>query len=566
MAKKRRLIRRATEHIDGVASPLMNRLYSGRGISQASELEYDLAHLLPPDMHGLKDASALLGDAVVAARQILIVGDFDADGATSSVLMVSALRAMGCNSVDYLVPNRFDYGYGLTPEIVEVAREFNPALIVTVDNGISSIEGVARANSLGIDVLITDHHLPGNEMPAAAAIVNPNQPSCTFASKSLAGVGVAFYLLSGVRRWLGESGWFEHRKSPNLADYLDLVALGTVADVVPLDQNNRILVNEGIRRIRAGRARPGINALLQFSGSDLVNTNTRDLAFGVGPRLNAAGRLVDMSIGIECLLAASDDRATELAGVLNEINSERKEIEQDMKQQAEAALASVTEGQQSRVGICLEHDDWHQGVVGIIASRIKDKLHRPVIAFAKVSETELKGSARSIRGFHIRDALDAIATRNPGLLSKFGGHAMAAGLTLAIGNLAKFSEEFDNEARSALSDAALENTLLSDGEIDDMNLQVALEVVSSAPWGQGFPEPVFDGVFEVIEQRIVGERHLKLKLRPITSQQIISAIAFNHPFLLEQRELRLAYRLDINRYRGLTSVQLIVEDTNVALQ
>ncbi|MDG2070431.1 MAG: single-stranded-DNA-specific exonuclease RecJ [Pseudomonadales bacterium] len=566
MAKKRRLIRRSSDNIQGVASPLMNRLYSGRGISQASELEYDLAHLLPPNMRGLKDASALLGDAVVAAKQILIVGDFDADGATSSVLMVSALRAMGCNTVDYLVPNRFDYGYGLTPEIVEVAREFNPALIVTVDNGISSIEGVARANRLGIDVLITDHHLPGDEMPAAAAIVNPNQPSCTFASKSLAGVGVAFYLLSGVRRWLGESGWFEHRQAPNLADYLDLVALGTIADVVPLDQNNRILVNEGIRRIRAGRARAGINALLQFSGSELKDTNTRDLAFGVGPRLNAAGRLVDMSIGIECLLAASDDRAAELAGVLNEINSERKEIEQDMKQQAEAALASVTEGQQSRVGICLEHDDWHQGVVGIIASRIKDKLHRPVIAFAKVSETELKGSARSIRGFHIRDALDAIATRNPGLLSKFGGHAMAAGLSLAVGDLAKFSEEFDNEARSALSEAALENTLLSDGEIDDVNLQVAIEVVSSAPWGQGFPEPVFDGMFEVIEQRIVGERHLKLKLRPITSQQIIPAIAFNHPFLLEQRELRLAYRLDINRYRGLTSVQLIVEDTSVALQ
>jgi single-stranded-DNA-specific exonuclease len=566
MAKKRRLIRRTTDHIQGVASPLMSRLYSGRGISQASELEYDLAHLLPPDMYGLQDASALLGDAVVAAKQILIVGDFDADGATSSVLMVSALRAMGCNTVDYLVPNRFDYGYGLTPEIVEVAKDFNPALIVTVDNGISSIEGVARANSLGIDVLITDHHLPGNEMPAAAAIINPNQPSCTFASKSLAGVGVAFYLLSGVRRWLNESGWFEHRQPPNLADYLDLVALGTVADVVPLDQNNRILVNEGIRRIRAGRARPGINALLQFSGSELANTNTRDLAFGVGPRLNAAGRLVDMSIGIECLLATSDDRATELAGVLNEINSERKDIEQDMKQQAEAALASVSDGQQSRVGICLEHDDWHQGVVGIIASRIKDKLHRPVIAFAKVSETELKGSARSIRGFHIRDALDAIATRNPGLLSKFGGHAMAAGLSLAIEDLAQFSEEFDNEARRALSDAALENTLLSDGEIDDVNLQVAMEVVSSAPWGQGFPEPVFDGVFEVIEQRIVGERHLKLKLRPLASQQIISAIAFNHPFLLEQRELRLAYRLDINRYRGLTSVQLIVEDTNVVLQ
>lgn len=565
MAKKRRLIRRSTNHIQGIASPLMNRLYSARGISQLNELEYDLAHLLPPDLYGLKDASTLLGNAVASGKKILIVGDFDADGATSSALMVSALRAMDCTTVNYLVPNRFDYGYGLTPEIVEVARQFNPALIVTVDNGISSIEGVDRANSLGIDVLITDHHLPGNEMPAAAAIVNPNQPSCQFPSKSLAGVGVAFYLLSGVRRWLNESGWFEHRRLPNLADYLDLVALGTVADVVPLDQNNRILVNEGIRRIRAGRARPGINALLQFSGCELADATTRDLAFGVAPRLNAAGRLVDMSIGIECLLATSSDRASEFASSLNEINSERKEIEQHMKQQAEAALASVTGAEQTRVGICLEHDDWHQGVVGIIASRIKDKLHRPVIAFAKVSETELKGSARSIRGFHIRDALDAIATRNPGLLSKFGGHAMAAGLSLAVSDFARFAEEFDNEARHALSHAELENTLFSDGEIDDVNLQVAEEVVNSAPWGQGFPEPVFDGVFEVIEQRIVGERHLKLTLRPSTSQQTLGAIAFNHPFLIEQRELRLAYRLDINRYRGRSSVQLIVEDTNVVL-
>lgn len=561
----RTLIRRPTTQIADSESltPLLHRLFSGRGITSAVELQHDLGELLPPDtMLGLEDAAIRLASAIQDVRQILIVGDYDADGATSSALMVSALRAMGGSKVEYLVPNRFDYGYGLTPEIVDLAREFSPEIIVTVDNGISSVAGVDEANRYGIDVLITDHHLPGEEVPAAAAIVNPNQTGCGFASKNLAGVGVAFYLLSGVRRQLRADGWFDDRPIPRLSDYLDLVALGTIADVVPLDRNNRILVNEGIRRIRAGRARPGINALLHYAGADFRNVTARDLAFGVGPRLNAAGRLQDMSLGIECLLSG-EDSADEFANALNDINSDRKEIENEMKEQAETALSSIPVTE-SLVGICLYHREWHQGVVGIVASRIKDKAHRPVIAFARTSETELKGSARSIRGFHIRDALDAIATRNPGLVSKFGGHAMAAGLSLDYDNYKKFAEEFDIEAKRWLSEEDLENTLVSDGELEDITMAVTQTVTDAAPWGQGFPEPVFDGRFEVIEQRIVGERHLKLKVRPLHSQQILEAIAFNHPFLLERRELRLAYRLDINRYRGRESVQLIIEETDVS--
>ena len=559
------LIRRPTTQIDDSESltPLLHRLFSGRGITSALELQHDLSELLPPNtMLGLEKAATRLANAVQQARQILIVGDYDADGATSSALMVSALRAMGCCKVDYLVPNRFNYGYGLTPEIVEIARKFSPDLIVTVDNGISSVSGVKKANDYGIEVVITDHHLPGEEIPAAVAIVNPNQSGCRFASKNLAGVGVAFYLLSGVRQQLRSDGWFDSRPMLRLSDYLDLVALGTIADVVSLDRNNRVLVNEGIRRIRAGRARPGINALLHYAGLDFRCVTARELAFGVGPRLNAAGRLQDISLGIECLLAG-DDCADQFASTLNDINNDRKEIEREMKQQAEMALSSIPV-EKSLVGICLYHQDWHQGVVGIVASRIKDKSNRPVIAFAKVSETELKGSARSISGFHIRDALDAIATRNPGLVNKFGGHAMAAGLSLECSNYERFAEEFDIEARRWLSDEDLQNKLVSDGELEEITMGVTQTVVNAAPWGQGFPEPVFDGRFEIIEQRIIGELHLKLKVRPFHSQQILDAIAFNHPFLLERRELRLVYRLDINRYRGRESVQLIIEETDVS--
>ena len=556
--------RKANPDTDFCGVPLLNRLYAGRGITNAHELNYDLRGLIAPDvMRGLNEAAQLLADAVQQHQQILIIGDFDADGATSSALMVLVLKAMGAQRVDYLVPNRFEYGYGLTPEIVQVSRQFKPALIVTVDNGISSIEGVSFARQLGIKVLITDHHLAGEQLPEANAIVNPNQPGCQFASKALAGVGVAFYLLSALRQHLRRANWFAMAaiRAPRLADYLDLVALGTIADVVPLDKNNRILVNAGIRRIRAGRARPGIIALLKSSGTDHRTATTRDLAFGVGPRLNAAGRLQDMSLGIECLLAGAR-RAAKLAGELDEINRERKEIELKMKAQAESALN--TEVDPGRVGVCLYHPQWHEGIVGIIASRIKDKIHRPVIAFADASEGELKGSARSIQGLHIRDSLDAIATRNPGLLKKFGGHAMAAGLSLDSANLDHFTDEFDLEVKRWLSEEDLDNVLVSDGEIgEELDLDLVKTVIEAAPWGQGFPEPVFDGVFEVVEQRIVGSLHLKMKLLPEKGLKIIEAIAFNHPTLLDNRKLRLAYRLDINRYRGMESVQLIVESTDL---
>jgi len=557
----RKLIRRQIGYELPGISPLLNRLYVGRGIVDPEELDHSLANLLPPDLFkGMAKSVSVLQEAIINQQRILIVGDFDADGATSSALMVSCLKVMGAEHVDYLVPDRFKFGYGLTKEIVEVALGFSPDVIVTVDNGISSVEGVDAAVSNNIKVVITDHHVSGATLPAADAILNPNQPGCAFPSKAIAGVGVAFYLLSALRSSLREINWFTHGQ-PNLADFLDLVALGTIADVVPMDKNNRILVAEGLKRIRAGRARPGIYALISISGADHARVTSRDLAFGIGPRLNAAGRLENMSLGIECLLA-DKDRALELANRLEQLNTERKSIEADMKAQAQEDISQYqTLGQNEfGVGVCLFHPQWHQGVVGIVASRIKDQIHRPVIAFAKASEHELKGSARSIPGLHIRDALDTIAAKNPGLLVKFGGHAMAAGLSIEPRNFEKFRQLFDEEAQRWLSEEDLEQVVVSDGEIDEeLSLSLATMVIEAAPWGQGFPEPVFDGEFEVLDQRIVASRHLKLKLRPINSTNTLEAIAFNHDRLLERRQLRLAYRLDINRYRGLESVQLIVE-------
>ncbi|MCH8258384.1 MAG: single-stranded-DNA-specific exonuclease RecJ [Proteobacteria bacterium] len=562
-----KLIRRKVDRELPGVSPLLNRLYVGRGIVDVEDLDNSLARLLPPDsFKGMASSVAVLHEAVVKQQRILIIGDFDADGATSSALMVSCLKAMGAENVDYLVPDRFKFGYGLTPEIVEVALGFSPDVIVTVDNGISSVEGVDAAVSNNIKVVITDHHLSGAILPAADAILNPNQPGCNFPSKALAGVGVAFYLLSALRSSLREINWFR-QEQPNLADFLDLVALGTIADVVPMDRNNRILVAEGIRRIRAGRARPGIYALISISGADYKRVTSRDLAFGVGPRINAAGRLENMSLGIECLLA-DQDHALELAERLQQLNVERKSIEAEMKAQAQEHISQYhTLGQNEfGVGVCLFHPQWHQGVVGIVAARIKDQIHRPVIAFAKVSESELKGSARSIPGLHIRDALDTIAARNPGLLVKFGGHAMAAGLSIEPGNFDKFRQLFDEEAKKWLSQEDLEQVVVSDGEIgEELSLSLASMVIEAAPWGQGFPEPVFDGEFEVLDQRIVASRHLKLKLRPINSTNTIEAIAFNHDRLLERRQMRLAYRLDINRYRGRESLQLIVERVDLDL-
>ena len=567
----KRLVRRASnarlalDLEQKVQSALLARLFAQRGIVDQSEIDFSLGNLLPPDsMKGLTEAANVVASTIVNRQKIIIVGDFDADGATSTALMVHCLRACEAD-VDYLVPNRFEFGYGLTPEIVAVAAKMQPALIVTVDNGISSVDGVGAANALGIETVITDHHLPGDVVPAATAIVNPNQTGCAFPSKALAGVGVSFYLLSAVRKVLRQKLWFEQKQlsEPLLADYLDLVALGTIADVVPFDKNNRVLVNEGIRRMRAGKVRPGIRALLAVSGTNFKKLVSRDIAFGVAPRLNAAGRLEDMSIGIECLLSETDAGAVVLAEQLDGINKARRSIEDEMKDQAieivKAAVASNSESTKTeKYGVCLYNASWHQGVVGIIASRIKDRVHRPTIAFAKVSDTEIKGSARSIHGLHIRDALDAIATANPGLIDKFGGHAMAAGLSLPLARFAEFAALFDAEARKGLSKGDLEQQVVSDGELEgEFNLATARKIAEAAPWGQGFPEPVFDGEFEIIDQRILGSRHLKLRL--LKDDELIDAIAFNHNRLIEERTKRMAYRIDINEYRGLEKVQLIIE-------
>ncbi|MFT4676444.1 MAG: single-stranded-DNA-specific exonuclease [Patiriisocius sp.] len=547
-------------------SPLLSRLFTGRGIRSASEMDLGLKQLLPPtDLKGIREAAELVGNAVRSKRRILILGDFDADGATSCVLMVDGLKTLGALYVDYLVPNRFDFGYGLTPEIVDVAKDRHPDLIITVDNGISSVEGVAHARSLGIQTLITDHHLAPEQLPEADGIVNPNQPGCEFMSKNLAGVGVAFYLLSAVRQNLVESNWFQDRQVPALADYLDLVALGTIADVVPLDRNNRILVNEGLRRIRAGKCRSGIKALLHLSGQRTEVVTSQDLAFFVAPRLNAAGRLEDISLGIECLLSKDESRAADLAAKLDSLNAERREIEHEMKQQALQTLKDTSVEESDAVGITLFDESWHQGVVGIVASRIKDKLHRPVVAFAKVSDTELKGSARSISGLHIRDAFAEIATRYPSMLVKFGGHAMAAGLTLNVSDLDKFRLAFDDVAKRLLSDDELTAAVITDGELQEpLTVELGRSLGLVCPWGQGFPEPLFDGEFEIVSQRIVGGRHLKMRLRPVEREELIDAIAFGHDRTVDGRVRRMTYRIGVNEYRGQESPQIVVDCLDIS--
>lgn len=555
---RKRIVRRETDSTLPADSTLLDRLYAARGVNDLAELDHRLAGILPPNaLLGGDEAAQIIATAIEADASILIVGDFDADGATSCVLMVSVLRSMGAAHVNYLVPDRFRFGYGLSPEIVDVAMAFQPDVIVTVDNGIASVAGVARANALGVEVVITDHHLPGDELPAAAAIVNPNQAGCNFPSKALAGVGVAFYLLSLVRIQLREAGWFEAGQEPNLADWLDLVALGTVADVVPLDNNNRRLVAEGIRRIRAGRMRPGILALLQVAGVDPQTLTTRDLAFSIAPRLNAAGRLQDMSLGIECLLA-STERAGELALRLDELNLERREIEANMRDDAMAQVQNLDIEAEKAAGICLFRDAWHEGVVGIIAARVRERTHRPTIAFARVDGGELKGSGRSIPGLHLRDTLDAVATQHPDLLIRFGGHAMAAGLSLREADLTAFEQAFDVEVRQRAGEARFEQVVVTDGELGEaITLALARTIETAAPWGQGFPEPEFDDEFEVLEQRIVGGRHLKLLLQPRLGEAV-EAISFNQGGLLENRRVRCAYRIEVNRYRGWEKPQLVV--------
>lgn len=554
--------------------PLLKRIYANRNIQNPEQIDYALAHL--QDFHLLKgiDAAAeIVADAVITQQSIIIVGDFDADGATSSALVVRALRLFGLTSVNYLVPNRFEYGYGLTPEIVAVASRQSPDLIITVDNGISSVEGVAAARQNNIKVVITDHHLPGAVTPEADAIVNPNQHGCSFPSKSLAGVGVAFYLMLAVRAKLRDRQWFnEDKAEPNMGSLLDLVALGTVADVVPLDENNRVLVEQGLLRIRVGNCCYGIQALLRIAGKDLRNCTSQDFGFFVGPRLNAAGRLDDMSAGIECLLADDMASATEHAELLDGLNRQRKDIEGDMLQQAMKTLdeqLKKMQGQPLKAGVSMYNPAWHQGVVGLLASRIKERFHRPVIAFADAGNgesqnDEIKGSARSIPGLHIRDVLDAITKKHPGLIPKFGGHAMAAGLSLKKSDFDKFSQAFTEEVEACLSEKDLEKVIETDGGIlaDEMTLDSAEVLRLAGPWGQQFPQPVFDDEFDVLDWRIVGEKHLKFQLQHKTSGCSIDAIAFNKNSddLPEgNRSIRAVYRMDVNEFRGRKNLQLIVE-------
>lgn len=551
--------------------PLLNRIYAARGITSMAELERGLEHLLPyHDLLGIDAAVHHIADAIMQQQSILIVGDFDADGATSSAVACRALKSFGARFVNYLVPNRFSFGYGLTPELVEVAKEFQPQLIITVDNGIANHAGVIAAQAAGMKVVITDHHLPAETLPPAEAIVNPNQVGDTFASKHIAGVGVVFYVMLAVRRYLQTQQWFQQQQlpEPNMSRLLDLVALGTVADVVSLDKNNRILVYQGLRRIRAGQCAAGITALLEISNRHPSTLMTSDLGFAIAPRLNAAGRLDDMSLGIECLLCDDLPRAREMAQVLNQLNDERRVIEQDMQEQAIQALRTIQPEKQATYGICLFDEEWHQGVIGILAGRMKERLHRPVIAFALANETELKGSARSIPGLHIRDVLADISMQHPTLMNKFGGHAMAAGLTLPRAGFENFAKIFNEVVASKVAQMNLQQILLSDGELatHELSMEIAELLREAGPWGQAFPEPLFDGKFQLLEQRLVGSRHLKMTLAQ--EDHTIDAIAFNIDINqwpnYRCAEVHIAYRIDINEYRGKRSIQLIVEQLEVA--
>ena len=541
--------------------PLLARLYAARGIKTRSELDYELKSLLPPALltHAA-EAAVLLADAIEAQARILIVADYDCDGATACAVGIRALRAMSSDSgahIDYLVPNRFTYGYGLTPGIVDLAASMTPDLIVTVDNGIASIEGVARAKELGIATLITDHHLPADELPAAECIVNPNQPGCTFPSKHLAGVGVMFYVMLALRAELRQRGWFgDERKEPNLGALLDLVSLGTVADVVKLDQNNRILVNQGLKRMREGKLTPGLRAIFRAAGRDPAKATSLDLGFIVGPRLNAAGRLADMSLGIEALITDNEGRALSIAQQLDTLNRERKDIESGMQDQALTHLETLDTG--DGASIALFDPEWHQGVIGILASRIKDKLHRPVFAFAPGENGEIKGSGRSIPGLHLRDALDLISKRSPGLLLRFGGHAMAAGTTMMEASFPRFRELFAQIAGELIAPADLTRTLETDGPLETAYVAIStVRLLENEVWGQGFPPPIFEDEFVVENQRILKEKHLKLRLRKDDLR--LDAIQFNFSTAPSGNRVRAAYRLAINDYNGVQTPQLMIE-------
>ncbi|HEK3121533.1 TPA: single-stranded-DNA-specific exonuclease RecJ [Proteus mirabilis] len=564
----RRRVAKATALPESL-DPLLRQIYANRGITSETQLERSLKGLLHyQDLNGIDVAISLLVEALKLQSRIVIVGDFDADGATSTALAIKALQQMGFQQVSYHIPNRFDDGYGLSPQVVHDVAKKGVDLIITVDNGISSFEGVDVAHEYGIRVLVTDHHLPGHSLPQADAIINPNLADCAFLSKSLAGVGVTFYLMTALRAELEKQGWFTAQglARPNMADYLDLVALGTVADVVPLDENNRIFVYEGLRRIRAGRCCAGIKALTEVSRKTLSQLVSSDLGFALGPRLNAAGRLDDMSVGVALLLTNDIGVAREIANELDGLNQTRREIEAGMQEEASTIFRQfITTQDDLPNGLAIYHPQWHQGVVGILASRIKEKLHRPVIAFAPSGDGLLKGSGRSIHGVHLRDALERLNTLNPGLMVKFGGHAMAAGLSLEEDKFPLFQRHFSALMAELVSAEQLQGVILTDGELSDsqLSLPIAEMLREAGPWGQAFPEPLFDGKFTLLQQRIVGSKHLKMMLQPINSHVMIDAIAFNVDVNIwpdnSIKTVELAYRLDVNEFRGQRNAQLLVE-------
>lgn len=546
-------------------SPLLNKLYASRGITDISELDNSTQTLIhAKQLKGITEACELLYQAYLTQKKIIIIGDFDADGATSTALSILSLRALGFRNVDYLIPNRFDYGYGLSAEIVDLAAQRGAEFLMTVDNGISSISGVAHAKTLGITVLVTDHHLPGSEIPDADAIVNPNQQGCHFPSKNLAGVGVAFYVMLALRSLMQEKGCFTLSHAPNLANFLDIVALGTVADVVKLDANNRTLVYQGIARIRAGFCRPGISALIAVAKRNQQQLVAADLGFSLGPRLNAAGRLDEMSHGVELLLCEDPLVANTLATELDDLNQSRREIEQSMQQEALLSLQNLAIDQNNLpFALCLFEGDWHQGVIGLVASRIKEKYYRPTFAFARANNGEIKGSARSIPGIHIRDILDLVDKKIPGIILKFGGHAMAAGLSLLETDLQLFNETLNSILKAQVDADLLQNVVLSDGQLlpEQIALNIAQELRDAGPWGQGFPAPIFDGVFELKQQRIVGQKHLKMVLQQ--GHKLIDAIAFNIDVNVwpnsAVKQIFCVYSLDVNEFRGEKNVQLLVQ-------
>ena len=587
----KQIIRRtkmAIEYLPDTIPESIRQIYASRGVESAQQLELKVSNLqglnlqksnTDDSLKGLDDACRLLHTALINNTNIIVVGDFDADGATSTALMMVALTLMGSTNHSFLVPNRFEYGYGLTPEIVDLAAEQGAQMLVTVDNGISCVAGVNRAKELGLQVLVTDHHLPGHELPKADAIVNPNQVGCSFPSKSLAGVGVAFYLMLALRSHLREKNYFieHHVNEPNIAQLLDLVALGTVADVVSLDVNNRILVDQGLKRIRAGQTRPGIQALIEVAKKNQQRLVASDFGFALGPRINAAGRLDDMSYGINCLLAPDLTSARAMAAELDDLNKARREIEQGMQAEAETIFKQLAFSSDNLPNaIALYQQDWHQGVIGIVAGRLKEKFHRPCIVFAKgsdvdlidISQQEIKGSARSIPGLHIRDLLEHIDSQHPDLILKFGGHAMAAGLSIKQHNFEKFQTLFNELAGKWLKAEDLQSIILSDGELilNDLTLEFAEQLREAGPWGQNFPEPLFDDTFTLVQQRIVGEKHLKLLVEK--QGEVFDAIAFNIDIKAwpntQAKKVHLAFRLDVNEFRGKRTVQLMVDNMTVA--